>query len=111
MSILSPSWPVCGGIAIAAAVVGFGGGWSVNGWRLGSKVTTLTTERNGYAQGLEVCNASADAAKALGDTLRAQAAADATKSRAAAAAALVKANKRGNAPESCEAAFDLLDRE
>jgi hypothetical protein len=97
--------------AIAAAIIGFGGGWSVNGWRLGSKVTTLTAERDGYAQGVETCNAKVEEANALGKSIQAQAAADAAKARTDAAAALAKANKRGKAPDSCDAAFDALDKE
>lgn len=97
--------------AIAAAIIGFGGGWASNGWRLGSKVTTLTTERDKYAQGVETCNASVDDLKAKGAANEAQAAIDAAKAEAAIAAALAKANKRGKAPASCDAAFDALDKE
>lgn len=93
------------------AAAGFGAGWSVNGWRLGSKVTTLTAERNGYANGLEVCNTSIDSLKAKGAANEAQAAIDSANARAALSAALVKANKRGKAPDSCDAAFEALDRE
>jgi hypothetical protein len=114
MAILGPSWFVCGYIAAGAAVVGFGGGWSVNGWRLGSDLTeckaesarkdTLIDEQNRAVGVLKAASdigrtAAQDAAKRASEAqAKAQASDDARR-------AAIKAN---TGPQTCSAAIAAI---
>lgn len=62
------------GIIVAIAAAGAAGGWTLNGWRLGSQIAQLKGELQHerdqlavLAGGLEACNAGVSAAAKAGD--------------------------------------------
>ena len=113
MSLLSPSWPVAGYIALAAAAAGFGSGWGVNGWRLGAELATVTAQRDGYGTALDLQNKSVQALADEGKKTRAELAEALTAGAEAQtrAAAAVAARTQKKAPASCDAAMAETDRE
>jgi hypothetical protein len=96
-------------LAIAGASFAAGGGLA---WKYqGARIEACALARDGLGQQIKDQNAAIEVVRQRSDALQAQAANDAAKARAAAKAALDKANKRGPAPKTCDAAFDALDKE
>jgi uncharacterized protein HemX len=121
VGLIPVQYRLAAGLIVAAAVIGgaFGAGWTVQGWRLGNKVTTLQAD-------LKTCQGNQEALSASVETQnekvekwrrrareRAQAAQQAQEQARQRVSALEKdleALRRAR-PETCAEAEALIDRE
>lgn len=94
-----------------AAAISFAAGGGLAWKYQGARLETCKVTRDGLGQQIKDQNAAIEVVRQRSDALQAQAAIDAEKARKAAAEALARANKRGPAPATCDAAFDALDKE
>jgi hypothetical protein len=96
---------------VASLAVGFGAGWAINGWRLGTKVATLEGVVETQKQSIATLEgANQRCAAGVADVKGAvKAIADDAAARTAAAAAAMKAAEKG-AAEHLAAAKDAMSR-